>query len=214
MNTIILTSRQSAERTEAAPVASSPGNPRRGGGELGGRKYRVGLDDAGIPSRRRRRRRGDLIAMAAGWVLAFGVSIYSFMTLTPGQTAAVAACDAATSQVGLTGGAGAAALKPTNFPLNVFNATNRDNLAADTALQLQQRGFAVDLVTNDPLRSTLTVSAQVRGAQSEMGELREVAAEVPGAQIETDSRHDPSIDLVLGAGFTTLAKPAAPHVGC
>lgn len=209
MNTIILTDRQSAERTEAAP---SLDNPRRGGGEIGGRRYRVGFDDARVPSRRRRRRRGDLIAMAAGWVLALGVSIYSFMTIEPGQSTAASACTAA-SHTGVTGDA-AAELKPTNFPLNIFNATNRDNLAADTALQLQQRGFAVDLVTNDPLRSGLTISAQVRGAQSEMGELREVAAEVPGAQIETDSRHDPSVDLVLGAGFTTLAKPAAARVGC
>ena len=208
MNTIILTDRQVTDPADQAP-APALGNPRRGGGEIGGKRFRVGFDDGGIPSRRRRRRRGDVIAMVGGWVLALAVSTYSFMALTSGPNTAVSACNAASTRAGAAGGA--AGVKPGSFSLNIFNSTNRDNLAANTAAQLQQRGFAVDLVTNDPLRSGLTISAQVWGSQSEMGELREVAAEVPGAQIETDSRHDPSVDLVLGAGFTALARP---HVGC
>jgi LytR cell envelope-related transcriptional attenuator len=209
MNTILLTERQVADRVETSPVL---GNPRRGGGEIGGKRFRVGFDHAGIPSRRRKRRsRGDLIAMVAGWALAVGVSAYSFTALTPGHGTAVPTCNAASTHGGATGDAAAAAPRPGNFVLNIFNSTDRDNLAAGTAAQLQQRGFAVDLVTNDPLRSGLAISAQVRGAASEMGELREVAAEVPGAQIETDSRHDPSVDLVLGAGFTALASP---RTGC
>jgi LytR cell envelope-related transcriptional attenuator len=207
MNTITLTGRQVTDPDETAPV---PGNARRGGGEIGGRRFRVGLSNAGIPSRRRKRRKGDLIAMAGGWVLAVGVSVYSFMALTPARSATVSTCNAASTHTGVTGGTAAAA-KPGAFALNIFNSTNRDNLAANTAAQLQQRGFAVDLVTNDPLKSGLTIPAQVWGAESEMSELREVAAQVPGAQIETDSRHDPSVDLVLGAGFTSLASP---HTGC
>jgi hypothetical protein len=205
------TDRQAADRSTGR-VAAPPvlGSPRRSSGEIGGRRFRVGFDSAWLPSRRRRRRRNELVALVVGWVLAFGLTVYCFVTGAPTHSAAVSACAAANGH-GSVAGAAAGAPRPGYFALNVFNATDRDDLAADTAALLKQRGFAVDQVTNDPLRSDLAIPAQVRGAQANMDELREVAAEVPGAQIVTDDRHDSSVDLVLGAGFTALARV---QVGC
>ncbi|MBR7833418.1 LytR C-terminal domain-containing protein [Actinospica durhamensis] len=154
--------------------------------------------------------------MIAGWALALGVSAYSFLTSSPERNTVASVCDAPAhgSAAGFAvgsdpGGPDGLMAGQANFILNVYNSTKRDSLAAQTATQLQQRGFVVDVVSNDPLKSNLTIAAQVWGAQSEMNELRTVAAEVPGAQIMTDSRKDPSVDLILGNRFTSLAKASS-----
>jgi len=154
-----------------------------------------------------------MIAMVAGWTVALGVSVYSLTTSSPDRDTVASVCDASPNGADVNGAGepaaeGAVARGPVNFNLNVFNSTNRSALAARTAAQLQSRGFVIDMVSNDPLDSNLAIPAQVWGAKSEMNELRTVAAEVPGAQIMTDNRTDPSVDLILGAGFTALAKPS------
>jgi hypothetical protein len=197
----------------------APENAVRSPGEIGGKKFRVGLDDAYIPFRNRSRRRRKTMAVALGGLLVLGVGAYGLVNLVtaPQQNAAAASCKAGSARaltarapVAAAGAVGAAqpaanAGAP-KFTLNVYNSTQRQGLAAHTAAELKQRGFAIGQVTNDPLKSNLAVAAQVRGAKSQSAELHEVAAEVPGAQIQTDGRTDPSVDLVLGAGFKTLAS--------
>lgn len=182
--------------------------------EIGGKKFRVGLDDAYVPFRNRtkRRRRKTLAAVLGGLVI-LGVGAYGLVNLVtaPDQNASAASCaedsaHALAAAAAGTSGAPGAATGAAKFTLNVYNSTQRHGLAANTAAQLKQRGFVIGQVTNDPLKSNLTISAQVRGAKSQTAEERQVAAEVPGAQIQTDNRTDPSIDLVLGAGFTSLAS--------
>jgi hypothetical protein len=180
--------------------------------EIGGKRFRVGLDDAYVPFRNRKRRRRRTVAAALGGLLVIGVGAYGLVNLVtaPEQSAAAAACNGGSAQAvaaheqakAVTGASGA------QFTLNVYNATERQGLAARTAAVLKTRGFIIGQVTNDPLRSKLAVSAQVRGGKASAAQLREVAAEVPGAQIQTDSRTDPSIDLVLGTAFNTLASTA------
>lgn len=165
----------------------------------------MGFDDTGVPSRYRRRRRNRKILIVTGGVLAFSGWSLGLLALAPGGDSSAPVCNAASAHDLVVHG-------PTNFDLNVFNSTNRHALAAQTAAQLKQRGFTIDLVTNDPLGSGLTIAAQVRGAKSEEAELRAVAAQVPGAQIQTDSRLDSSVDLILGSNFTTLARPQ--QAGC
>ena len=196
----------------------APGNAVRSPGEIGGKKFRVGLDDAYVPFRNRTKRRRRTVAAALGGLLILGVGAYGLVNLVtaPTQTAAAAACKAGSAHalagpaelpVAAAGGAGSSAgAGAPKFTLNVYNSTQRQGLAAHTAAELKQRGFAIGQVTNDPLKENLTVSAQVRGAVSQTAELHEVAAEVPGAQIKTDGRTDPSVDLVLGAGFSVLAS--------
>jgi hypothetical protein len=188
---------------------------KRSPGEIGGKKFRVGVDDAYVPFRNRTKRRRKTLAVVLGGLLILGVGAYGLVNLVtaPEQNTAAATCKADSSRAlaaaapapmaAVGSAAGAAATK---FTLNVYNSTQRHGLAANTAAQLKQRGYVIGQVTNDPLKANLTISAQVRGAKSQTAELREVAAEVPGAQIQTDTRNDPSVDLVLGTGFTSLAS--------
>jgi hypothetical protein len=191
----------------------------RSPGEIGGKKFRVGVDDAYVPFRNRTKRRRKTLALVLGGLLILGVGAYGLVNLVtaPEQNTADAACKAGSAHAlgadaqlpalaaaappaaGSTAGA-------TKFTLNVYNSTQRHGLAAHTAAELKQRGFVIGQVTNDPLKATLAIAAQVRGGKSQAAEERQVAAEVPGAQIQTDSRNDPSVDLVLGTGFTSLAS--------
>ena len=204
----------------------APENAVRSPGEIGGKKFRVGLDDAYVPFRNRTKRRRKTMVAALGGLLILGVGAYGLVNLVtaPTQTAAAAACKAGSAHalagaaeagagagaelpVAAAGGAGSAAgASAPKFTLNVYNSTQRQGLAAHTATELKQRGFVIGQVTNDPLKANLAIAAQVRGSASQTAELHEVADEVPGAQIKTDGRTDPSVDLVLGAGFTTLAS--------
>ena len=187
----------------------------RSPGEIGGKKFRVGVDDAYVPFRNRTKRRRKTLGIVLGGLLILGVGAYGLVNLVtaPEQNTSAAACKAGSAHaldaavpapmaaVGSSAGAGTA-----KFTLNVYNSTQRHGLAATTAAQLKSRGFVIGQVTNDPLKANLNISAQVRGAKSQAAEERQVAAEVPGAQIQTDSRTDPSVDLVLGGGFTSLAS--------
>jgi len=215
---------ETPEHADAATSASDPtaaslsasDNAVRSHGEIGGKKFRVGLDDAYVPFRNRTRRRRRVLAVALGGLLLVGVGAYGLVNLVtaPDQTTA-AACRAADEAPGSAAqlqqaaagtAASAAAGTAPKFTLNVYNSTNRHGLAANTAAQLKQRGFVIGQVTNDPLKANVSVAAQVRGSKSQEAELHSVAAEVPGAQIQTDGRNDPSVDLVLGTAFTSLAS--------
>jgi hypothetical protein len=207
MPSIIQTYIQKIRGTVTTPLPTYTG---RGAGEIGGKKFRVRLDDEGTPSRYRRRRRNRRLTVATGAVLAISACTYGlFAFAASGSGTAAGVCNAASTRQISFGGTAPGRHRGTHFDLNVFNSTKRNALAADTAAQLKLRGFTIDLVINDPLSSGLTIPAQVRGAKSELSELQEVAAQVPGAQIETDSRTDPSVDLTLGTGFTRLAPRAS-----
>jgi len=197
---------QNPEHTEQPATE----NAVRSAGEIGGKKFRVGLEDAYVPFRNRTRRRRRTGAVVLGGLLVVGVGAYGLVNLVtaPDQNAAAACPDAAhalAAQEQSKAVIEASAAAAPKFTLNVYNSTTRHGLAATTAAQLKTRGFLIGQVTNDPLKANLSVSAQVRGGKASAAELREVAAEVPGAQVETDARNDPSIDLVLGTGFTALA---------
>lgn len=194
-----------------------PDHAKRSPGEIGGKKFRVGLDDAYVPFRNRTKRRRKTLALVLGGLLILGVGAYGLVNLVtaPEQNTAASACNAtgahalaaaAAAAPAPMAAAGSVPSSSAKFTLNVYNSTQRHGLAANTAAQLKLRGFVIGQVTNDPLKSNLTVAAQVRGGKAQAAEERQVAAEVPGAQIQTDSRNDPSVDLVLGSGFTSLAS--------
>lgn len=203
---------QSDGQSDAEPV-EGPGseNAVHSREEIGGKRFRVGLDDAYVPFRNRKRRRRRAASAALGGLLVVGVGAYGLVSLVtaPEQNAAAAAgCKEGSAQA-LTArdqAKNATAANAAQFTLNVYNSTDRKGLAAHTAAELKARGFAIGQVTNDPLKSKVAGAAQVRGAGASNAELREVAAEVQGAQIQTDSRNDPSIDIVLGSTFNTLAS--------
>ena len=103
---------------------------------------------------------------------------------------------------------------PAQVTVNVYNATDRNGLAAKTATQVRARGFKVATVSNDPLGRTIKGTAEVRYGQAGKSSSVLVLALVKGAKGHPDSRTDSSVDLVLGNGFKSLApapktKPVA-----
>jgi hypothetical protein len=196
-----------------AVAMPAPEHAVRPPGEIGGKRFRVGLDAPYVPFRNRTRRRRRTVGFVLSGLAILGVGAYGLVNLVTAPSSGSDACKAgsvrAAASATVTPPVSGAALSSDGTPkftLNVYNSTNRRGLAASTANQLKARGFIIGQVTNDPLKASLTVSAQVRGAKSKMDELREIAAEVPGAQIQPDNRTDPSVDLVLGTGFANLAS--------
>src|SRR5437016_12634074 len=183
----------------------------RVGREIGGKKFRVGAGDEYVPFRSRTKRRRRLIAAGVFGAMVLGAGAYGVVTLVGSdpRTSPAAACPGRAGSTanpaalvrGATGSTAPAAVG--QIKLNVYNSTNRNGLAAATAAELKKRGFTIDKVTNDPLKATLTVPAEVRGAVAPA--MRLVAAEVAGSTLHADTRTDGSIDLVLGTGFTALA---------
>jgi hypothetical protein len=192
----------------APPAAAIPAAapPRSTGQEIGGRKFRVNSADAYVPFRSRTKRRRRVATLVALLVLALGAGAYGVFALVGSDhsTPAAAPCPVAA----VAEKPAQPAINPQQITLNVYNSTNRQGLAASTAAALKQRGFTIGKVANDPLGSHLTISAQVRGAAGAAGLMKYVAAEVPGAQLQSDSRTDQTVDLVLGTGFAALASPA------
>ena len=100
------------------------------------------------------------------------------------------------------------ALAAAKVRVNVYNATDRRGLAAKVAGQLERRGFHVGKVDNDPLKRTVTGTAEVRHSQAGAAAARTVAAQVGTVVAVPDDRPGGSVDLVIGAGFTALVPPA------
>ena len=102
----------------------------------------------------------------------------------------------------------ASALAPGRVKVNVYNATDRRGLAARVAGELKRRGFKVAKIDNDPLKRTVTGSAEIRHSTQGVAAARTVAAQVGTVVAVPDKRTDASVDLVLGAAFIRLVTPA------
>lgn len=90
--------------------------------------------------------------------------------------------------------------------LTVLNSTDRNGLAAQTAEQLQARGFTVGSVGNDAA-GPIEGSAVVRHGPEGLLAARTVAAQVDGAQLVDDGRAGTAVELSLGAAFGGLRAP-------
>src|SRR5205807_8387504 len=97
----------------------------RSPGEIGGKKFRVGLDDAYVPFRNRTKRRRKTLALVLGGLLIIGVGAYGLVNLVtaPEQNTADAACKAGSARAlaaaaPLAAAAGSAT-GATKFTLNV-----------------------------------------------------------------------------------------------
>ena len=99
---------------------------------------------------------------------------------------------------------------PANTTVNVYNATSKEGLAGRTATELRRRGFTVGKVANDPLGRSVK-AAEVRfgpGGKSRAELVAPLGGK--GTTKVADKRKDTTVDLVLGAGFTTLAPSPKP----
>jgi hypothetical protein len=114
----------------------------------------------------------------------------------------------------------AAPPEPAAVTVNVYNATEREGLAADTADALAERGFTVGEIANAPddLRGRVDGTGLLLAAPAaeESGALRVLATQVEGTGTgaplpdEAAAGADPAttVDLVLGEGFTALTDRA------
>lgn len=97
---------------------------------------------------------------------------------------------------------------PSTITVDVFNATDRQGLAKTTAKQLEQRGFVIGDIANDPVGDPINGTAVVRYGPKGKAQAKVVAAQVPSSKLVNDKRVDRTVSLALGDGFDGLATPA------
>lgn len=98
-------------------------------------------------------------------------------------------------------------LLPAAVEVNVYNATARPGLAANTAAGLRDRGFTVLDIDNAPPEDLVAEPAQIRASVADSPQVRLLVQHVPGAVVVADGRLDGTVDLVIGDAFTALGDP-------
>ncbi|MCO5308560.1 MAG: LytR C-terminal domain-containing protein [Austwickia sp.] len=107
--------------------------------------------------------------------------------------------------------------EPKTVTVNVYNATDRAGLAAATAKTLQDQGFTIGAVTNDPTGKKLDVAAEIRFGKAAAAKADVLAQRFPGAvKVVDDKRTDELVDVAIGAKFAAVAPPptASPTPTC
>lgn len=157
---------------------------------------------------RRGARRHLTSAVTLAILLAFvvGAAWYGWTSLTGDGDAPTTTSTAAACPTPLPADAPPAAA----VQVNVYNATERAGLAARAAGQLQDRGFTVLDVANDPTGAAVEGIGQVRTGEAGRPLAAVLLAWVPGAALVVDARAEAVVDLALGPDFTDVA--AAPGV--
>lgn len=115
---------------------------------------------------------------------------------------------------------------PGKVTVNVYNATSTSGLASKTATALEDRGFAVGKVANDPVNRDIAGVGEIRFGPKAADDAQLLLLFVPGAELVELQRKGPRVDLAVGDAFTGLApeqevnaalsspSPVASGVGC
>ena len=98
---------------------------------------------------------------------------------------------------------------PSTITVDVLNATDRQGLAKTTAKQLEQRGFQIGDIANDPVGDPIPGTAEVRYGPKGKNQAKVVAAQVPSSKLVNDKRADRTVSLALGDAYAGLATPEA-----
>ncbi len=97
------------------------------------------------------------------------------------------------------------AATPETTTVNVYNATNRNGLAASVSKSLAARGFVIGKVANDPSKRKEPAVAEVRHGPGGEAQAKLLLSALPkGATAVADKRKGAVVDVALGAKFTTL----------
>ena len=91
--------------------------------------------------------------------------------------------------------------------VNVYNATERQGLAASVAEELRKRGFTVEAVANDPLKRKVGGLGELRHGPQGGPAATAVQMQVGPTPMARDRRADRSVDLVLGPAYQRLRTP-------
>ncbi|MET7270823.1 LytR C-terminal domain-containing protein [Streptomyces flaveolus] len=182
-----------------------------------GGQYKITGDK--YPRMRPARRRGRLAFAGVACATVLGVLGWGTLQLidvfTGGDEASAAgaaACRTAPARASASPAAAAAVLKPAQVTVNVLNATTRKGLAQQTADELKKRGFRIGEVTNAPAEFDKKVDGSgvlLGPAAALKGSLPVLGTQLPAAERRTDAaRKGATLDLIIGNGFTGLAKRA------
>ncbi len=109
---------------------------------------------------------------------------------------------------GAAGGKQARRTKPSrarDVKVNVYNATRRAGLAGAVSDQLEDRGFRLRNVANDPTDRDVKGVAEVRHGTKGRAAALTLRAHVPGAVLVKDRRKTAVVDLALGSRLRRLA---------
>ena len=95
---------------------------------------------------------------------------------------------------------------PENTKVNVYNASSRDGLAGSVARSLGERGFVIGKVANDPSSRKPPKVAEIRYGPKGEAQAKLLRTSLPkGTTLVKDKRKVVTVDLALGAKYTTLA---------
>ncbi|MFJ8310070.1 MULTISPECIES: LytR C-terminal domain-containing protein [unclassified Streptomyces] len=178
-----------------------------------GGKYRITGD--AYPRMRRPRKRGRLVLVLVGAVLALGLIGWGTVQLIDvfgghsGAKAAAPKRDCKTPPASSAPPAQALP-KPAQITVNVYNATARGGLAKQVADELKKRGFAIGKVGNAPGEYDKKVPGNgiLLGAPAAtQGPFSVLGAQLKGAEQKTDTRNTPDVDLIIGTTFGALNTP-------
>jgi hypothetical protein len=175
--------------------------------------------ESGSSRARRARRRRALTTLAVVALMLFFAFWYAYSYYRDSNNPKAAPTTTCTTTAAAKPTGKATARTPAQVTVNVYNATERNGLAAKTATEIRKRGYKVSTVSNDPLQRTVTIPAEVRYGTSGTASAKLVLTLVKGAKAVRDSRADASVDLVLGDKFTALTPapkttPAATTPRC
>jgi hypothetical protein len=158
------------------------------------------------PAQRRARRQAITLIVVCGLLLVsflFAAAYYGGWFDKPKAAAAPTPCRTAPTNT----------LKPSQVKVNVYNASKRNGLARKVAGEMKDRGFVVGTIANDPLRHTVTTTAEVRYGSKGKAGAQLVSSEIPGSKVVVDKRKDASVDLVLGSSYVDLSASATATAG-
>lgn len=98
-------------------------------------------------------------------------------------------------------------LEPNTVTLRVFNGTDRGGLAQEVAAALQERGFVVEEIANDPTEREVTGVGELRHGPRGNEAADFVRLFLPQAGDFPDTRATATVDVVVGPDFAGLAPP-------
>lgn len=89
--------------------------------------------------------------------------------------------------------------------LNVYNATPKQGLAAQAALDFKREGFRILSIANDPRKANIEGVGEIRFGPNGRKAAKLVEYYLAGAKMVELKRDDTVIDVALGPAYTQLA---------
>jgi hypothetical protein len=148
---------------------------------------------------------GLLVAVGVLVVIGIGFGVVSLVRGSSDSSAADAADPTPTPCVTTQVTQAELLPKPAKVKVNVYNATATSGLASKTASDLEDRGFRVGKVANDPAGRALPGVGEIRFGPKGAEGAQLLLLYVPGAELVELDRKGRNVDLATGTGFTGLA---------